>query len=78
MLSLAEMATEVLTTADGREKTALSHAHAKTWFEARRAGREISIGRADPPLRPARPDRPELLEMGASWVHPLIDELRAS
>jgi len=23
-------------------------------------------------------DRPELLEMGASWVHPLIDELRVS
>ena len=28
--SLAEMATEVLTTADGREKTRLSRAHAAT------------------------------------------------
>ena len=60
--SLSEMAVEVLNTADGRAKTALSRAHAKAWFAARAAGDEISIGRAIPPDRPARPDRPELLD----------------
>lgn len=60
--SLSEMAVEVLNTADGRAKTALSRAHAKAWLAARAAGDEISIGRAIPPDRPARPDRPELLD----------------
>jgi uncharacterized ferritin-like protein (DUF455 family) len=55
------MAVEVLTTADGREKTALSRAHAAAWFKARAEGRPIPVGRADPPLRPARPALPELL-----------------
>lgn len=59
--TLAEMAVEVLTTADGREKTALSHAHAAAWRAARAEGRVIEIGHATPPLRPARPERPELL-----------------
>ena len=61
MKTLAEMATEVLTTADGRAKTALSHAHARAWFDARDAGHPIPVGSANPPLRPARPERPELL-----------------
>ena len=60
--TLSEMAVEVLTTADGREKTALSRAHAATWFAARKGGEEIAIGQASPPLRPARPDKPELLD----------------
>lgn len=59
--SLAGMAVEVLTTADGRAKTALSHRHAAAWFAARAAGQPLPIGRAAPPLRPSRPDRPELL-----------------
>ena len=59
--TLAEMAVEVLTTADGREKTALSHANAARWFAAREAGDAIEVGRAQPPLRPARPEKPELL-----------------
>lgn len=59
--SLAEMAVEVLTTADGRAKTALSHAHAATWFAARSDGSALSIGSATPPLRPARPEKPDLL-----------------
>lgn len=59
--TLSDMAVEVLTTADGRAKTALSRAHAATWFAARGAGDEIAIGRAEPPMRPARPARPELL-----------------
>ncbi|PJE29523.1 hypothetical protein PSM7751_01046 [Pseudooceanicola marinus] len=62
MKTLAEMAVEVLTTADGREKTALSHRHAATWFAARAAGEEIPIGQAAPPLRPARPEKPALLD----------------
>ncbi|THD84205.1 ferritin-like domain-containing protein [Aliigemmobacter aestuarii] len=61
MQSLAERAVEVLTTADGRAKTALGRAHAAAWFAARAAGDPLPIGRAAPPLRPARPERPELL-----------------
>ncbi|MDG2340452.1 MAG: ferritin-like domain-containing protein [Paracoccaceae bacterium] len=61
-LTLTEMATEVLLTADGREKTALSHKHAKTWFDARESGHKIEIGTASPPFQPSRPDKPELLE----------------
>ena len=61
MTCLAQMAVEVLTTADGRAKTALGHAHAAAWFAAREAGQPIPVGTASPPLRPARPARPELL-----------------
>ena len=62
ILSLTEMAVDVLNTADGREKTALSHKHAKAWFDAHSAGATpISIGTAAPPMYPSRPDRPELL-----------------
>ena len=60
--SLSEMAVEVRTTADGRDKTALSRAHAARWIAAREAGADMPVGRADPPLRPARPQRPELLD----------------
>ncbi|MFD1511450.1 ferritin-like domain-containing protein [Lacimonas salitolerans] len=56
------MAVEVLSTADGRKKTALSHAHAATWFAARQAGTPIPVGTASPPLRPARPAKPDLLD----------------
>ncbi|MEW2916586.1 ferritin-like domain-containing protein [Ruegeria sp. ANG10] len=56
------MATEVLTTADGRKKTALSKSHAAAWFASRSDDApEIEIGTATPPLQPARPDQPELL-----------------
>ncbi|WP_295316757.1 ferritin-like domain-containing protein [Roseobacter sp.] len=61
MKSLAEMAVDVLTTADGREKTALSRQYAALWQAARDAGEIPAIGRADPPLHPARPAAPELL-----------------
>ncbi len=61
--TLAEMAVEVLTTADGREKTALARRHAAAWFAARRGETaEIPVGQAAPPLRPSRPARPELLD----------------
>lgn len=61
MTTLAQMATEVLTTADGRAKTALSRRYAAEWFASRAAGTPIEIGVANPPLQPARPERPELL-----------------
>jgi uncharacterized ferritin-like protein (DUF455 family) len=60
-LSLAERAVEVLSTADGRAKTALGRAHAADWFAARAAGRPLPIGQASPPDRPARPEKPDLL-----------------
>jgi uncharacterized ferritin-like protein (DUF455 family) len=56
------MAVAVLTTADGRAKTALSRQYAAHWQAARAAGDVIEIGTATPPLRPARPDQPELLD----------------
>ncbi len=58
---LAERAADVLTTADGREKTRISRAHAAAWSAARAAGGACPVGHAAPPDRPARPDRPELL-----------------
>ncbi len=61
MKPLAEMAVDVLTTADGREKTALSRQYAALWQSARGAGETPAIGHADPPLHPARPAAPELL-----------------
>lgn len=66
-LSLAQMADQVLRTADGREKTQISREFAAQWVAARaaeKAGgtRGIEIGTASPPLRPARPERPELLD----------------
>lgn len=59
--TLTEMATEVLRTANGREKTALSKKYAALWFEKRGTDEQIEIGTASPPLQPARPDKPELL-----------------
>lgn len=60
-MPLARRAVEVLTTADGRAKTALSRAHAADWFRARATGLPLPVGAAKPPARPARPERPELL-----------------
>ncbi len=61
MTTLARMAVEVLETADPRAKTDLSRAHAARWRASREGGTPIDIGTAEPPDRPARPDRPELL-----------------
>lgn len=60
MMSLSEMAVDVLTTSDGREKTEKSRNHARAWFAARAAGQPLPVGSATPPLRPARPAQPEL------------------
>jgi uncharacterized ferritin-like protein (DUF455 family) len=61
MLPLAEMAVVVLTTANGREKTAISREFASAWRDARAAGVLPEIGTAPPPAMPSRPARPELL-----------------
>ena len=58
--TLAERAVDVLQTADGRAKTALSRAHAAAWFTARKDS-GMEIGTDAPPLQPARPDSPALL-----------------
>ncbi|MEL6643425.1 MAG: ferritin-like domain-containing protein [Pseudomonadota bacterium] len=55
------MAVDVLSTADGRAKTALSRQHAAAWLAARKTGPEIAVGHATPPAQPARPDKPDLL-----------------
>jgi uncharacterized ferritin-like protein (DUF455 family) len=62
MLGLAEMAVQVLNTADGRAKAALSHKHAAAWRASRAAGTPLPIGQATPPETPARPATPELLD----------------
>ncbi|ABG32520.1 DUF455 domain-containing protein [Roseobacter denitrificans] len=61
MIPLAQMAEAVLRTADGRAKTALSREYASAWQAAREAGETPDIGRADPPMHPARPPSPQLL-----------------
>ena len=61
MMSLTQMAVDVLTTQDGRGKTMLSRHYAKVWFEARANGTVIDIGKVQPPLQPARPEKPTLL-----------------
>lgn len=61
-MTLTEMALDVLTTSDPHEKTSKSRAYAAEWMEKRAAGEEPEIGRADPPLRPARPKQPALLD----------------
>jgi len=58
---LAQMAQDVLCTADGRAKTALSRDYAAQWRAAREGGAVPQIGTASPPDHPARPDTPELL-----------------
>ena len=59
-LSLAEMGANVLNTADGRAKTALSLQYAQAWQEARAAGNMLEIGSAPAPDHPARPEAPRL------------------
>ncbi|WP_380052749.1 ferritin-like domain-containing protein [Falsihalocynthiibacter sp. SS001] len=60
--TLADMAMDVLTTADPREKTAISRRHAASWFAARKAGNAPDTGTATPPMHPARPEHPALLD----------------
>ncbi|MCF7700009.1 ferritin-like domain-containing protein [Loktanella sp. M215] len=62
MMPLAQMALEVLGTADGRAKTALSHRHAASWRAAREGDGRPVVGQAEPPETPARPAAPALLD----------------
>ena len=55
------MALDVLQTADGRAKTALSHKYAAEWRAARADGAFPKVGSVLPPMHPARPEAPELL-----------------
>ncbi|MCW1920624.1 ferritin-like domain-containing protein [Rhodobacter sp. KR11] len=61
-LTLAEMAVEVLTCGDALQKVSLGRAHAAAWLASRAAGVPLAVGRAEPPLQPARPAAPELLD----------------
>lgn len=61
-MTLTDMACAVLQTADAREKTTLSRDLAAKWFASRRGDAPvIAVGTANPPLIPARPEKPELL-----------------
>ena len=60
--TLAELAVQVLTTADGKAKTALGRVNAARWLASRAAGAPLPIGQSAPPLFPARPEKPELLD----------------
>lgn len=51
----------VLQTPGGREKAAISRQFAKAWQTSRTAGTPFEIGQASPPMRPSRPEKPELL-----------------
>ena len=59
--TLTELAVDVLTTADGHEKTRKSRAAAALWFDSVEQGNPLDIGNATPPDTPSRPDAPELL-----------------
>lgn len=54
--TLADAAVAVLVTRDPTAKVRRTHAHAAAW----RDGRIAVVGRAAPPDRPGRPERPEL------------------
>ena len=64
--TLAEMAVEVLSTADGRAKTALARQHAAAWRAARASGEQIEVGHAAPPETP-----PVGKEMGGLGTPPV-------
>ncbi len=61
-LTLRLMALDVLTTADPRDKTRKSRAHAASWQQMRSENRAPELGTVAAPLRPARPQVPELLD----------------
>lgn len=61
-LSLSELAVQVLTCQDGREKSALAQKNAAIWRASRAAGTPLAIGAAIPPDQPARPASPALLD----------------
>lgn len=62
MKTLTQMAVDVLNTAEGRAKTAISREYAALWQAARENGDTIEIGSARAPDQPARPAKPALLD----------------
>ena len=52
MMPFAQMACEVLNTADGREKTSLSRRIAAEWFAKRNTELPVGAGLAIPPTGP--------------------------
>jgi uncharacterized ferritin-like protein (DUF455 family) len=62
MKSLRDMAVDVLTTADAKEKCALSREYAQLWRDSRAGEGLPEIGRTTPPDSPSRPEKPEVLD----------------
>ncbi|MGB0928822.1 MAG: ferritin-like domain-containing protein [Pikeienuella sp.] len=62
MNTLCDLGMAVLTCCDAREKARLSRAGAAEWLASRAAGAPLPLGKAQPPLRPARPAEPALLD----------------
>lgn len=60
--TLSDMAVAVLSTANARDKAALSRIHAKAWLDARGSGTAPPVGQSVPPMQPHRPPHPELLD----------------
>lgn len=58
--TVAACAVTVLNTPDGRKKAAMTRQFAAAWRTAHDAGTPMPMGSARPPLRPARPEQPEL------------------
>lgn len=61
MTSLSDLALDVLTESDAQEKARKSRKGAAVWRQQRASGTAIIIGEGIPPLTPARPDAPALL-----------------
>ena len=62
MKTLSQMACDVLETGDARTKTDLSRRYAAEWVASRQdEANPIPVGTATPPMTPARPPHPELL-----------------
>ncbi len=57
MTTLAQAAVAVLTVAEPGDKTRLTKGFSADW----RSGRIAEVGHAEPPVRPARPAKPDIL-----------------
>uniref|UniRef100_A0A804KYT3 Uncharacterized protein n=1 Tax=Musa acuminata subsp. malaccensis TaxID=214687 RepID=A0A804KYT3_MUSAM len=76
--SLAECAALVLSSSDPLAKSTLSHLAYTRWCR-----REILVGTASPPHRPARPDRPLLVLSSPSmrylfWMRNFVERISCS
>ncbi|OUR76643.1 hypothetical protein A9Q83_13820 [Alphaproteobacteria bacterium 46_93_T64] len=57
MITLSDLALEVLNTADATAKAVLSRKNAEIW----RSNPQMPVGNSTPPDRPARPEKPDLI-----------------